>query len=298
MIVLINFFHTTLMDTELLKTFLEVHRTRHFGRAGENLFITQSAVSARIRQLEESLGVKLFHRERNDIKLTAAGERMVKHAEAMLSAWHRAVQDTALDEAYKLSLSIGGMYSLWDILAQNWMHKLNAERPDIALQVEAQSHEVLLRKLLDGVLDIAFMFEPVHLAKLLVKEIATIELIMVANQKELTVEQALEGQYIMVDWGTSFAVNHVQLFPNMPPASIHMGLGRIAQAFILERGGAAYLAHPMVAEHLTNGLLFPVKDAPVIQRTAYALYPSGGERHSLIEEALKLFDLSSNPSVG
>ncbi|STJ14388.1 LysR-family transcriptional regulator (H-NS-dependent flhD regulator) [Escherichia coli] len=49
------------MDTELLKTFLEVSRTRHFGRAAESLYLTQSAVSFRIRQLENQLGVNLFH---------------------------------------------------------------------------------------------------------------------------------------------------------------------------------------------------------------------------------------------
>ena len=48
------------MDTELLKTFLEVSRTRHFGRAAESLYLTQSAVSFRIRQLENQLGVNLF----------------------------------------------------------------------------------------------------------------------------------------------------------------------------------------------------------------------------------------------
>ncbi|MEX2517286.1 MAG: LysR family transcriptional regulator, partial [Gammaproteobacteria bacterium] len=45
------------MDVDLLKTFLEVQRTRHFGRAADNLFLTQSAISARIRQLEDELGV-------------------------------------------------------------------------------------------------------------------------------------------------------------------------------------------------------------------------------------------------
>nr|VUD34356.1 HTH-type transcriptional regulator hdfR [Raoultella sp. NCTC 9187] len=49
------------MDTELLKTFLEVSRTRHFGRAAEALYLTQSAVSFRIRQLENQLGVNLFY---------------------------------------------------------------------------------------------------------------------------------------------------------------------------------------------------------------------------------------------
>jgi len=288
----IIFIDVAAMDTELLKTFLEVNRTHHFGRAGENLFITQSAVSARIRQLEDSLGIKLFHRDRNGIRLTAAGKRMAKHAEAILAAWHRAVQDTAIDEGYSLSLSIGGMYSLWDILAQDWIHQLNALRPEIALYVEAQSHEVLLRKLLDGVLDIAFMFDPVHLAKLNVKEIATIKLVMVSSQKGLTVDEALNSQYVMVDWGTSFAVTHARLFSNMPPPPIHSGLGRIAHTFLLERGGAAYLAQPMVDEDLKANHLYSVSDAPVIERSAYAIYPAEGERHELAEELLGLLDIS------
>ena len=58
------------MDTELLKTFLEVNRTRHFGKAAENLYLTQSAVSARIKLLEDLLGTPLFSRARNNVQLT------------------------------------------------------------------------------------------------------------------------------------------------------------------------------------------------------------------------------------
>ena len=65
------------MDIDLLKTFLEVEKTRHFGRAANNLYLTQSAVSARIRLLEETLGVTLFIRHRNNIQLTKKGERLV-----------------------------------------------------------------------------------------------------------------------------------------------------------------------------------------------------------------------------
>ena len=48
------------METELLRTFLEVHRMRSFTRAAENLCLTPSAVSARVRQLESELGRPLF----------------------------------------------------------------------------------------------------------------------------------------------------------------------------------------------------------------------------------------------
>ncbi|VTO16313.1 transcriptional regulator HdfR [Klebsiella variicola] len=75
------------MDTELLKTFLEVSRTRHFGRAAEALYLTQSAVSFRIRQLENQLGVNLFTRHRNNIRLTTAGEKLLPYAETLMNTW-------------------------------------------------------------------------------------------------------------------------------------------------------------------------------------------------------------------
>ena len=70
------------MDIDLLKTFLEVSRTRHFGKAAENLYLTQSAVSFRIRQLEGLLGAELFTRHRNNIRLTASGMKLLPLAES------------------------------------------------------------------------------------------------------------------------------------------------------------------------------------------------------------------------
>ncbi|MBU2179036.1 MAG: LysR family transcriptional regulator [Gammaproteobacteria bacterium] len=97
------------MDTELLKTFLEVQKTRHFGKAADNLYLTQSAVSFRIRQLEQSLGVTLFNRFRNNIQLTTAGEMLLPHAQAVLNAIASAKQQIALsyhpDKPLQLSLS-------------------------------------------------------------------------------------------------------------------------------------------------------------------------------------------------
>ena len=75
------------MDSELLKTFLEVSRTRHFGKAAETLYLTQSAVSFRIRQLETQVGADLFTRHRNNIQLTEAGERLVPYAEKLMETW-------------------------------------------------------------------------------------------------------------------------------------------------------------------------------------------------------------------
>ena len=84
---MINIFIGETVDSELLKTFLEVSRTSHFGKAAETLYLTQSAVSFRIRQLETQVGADLFTRPRNNIQLTEAGERLVPYAEKLMETW-------------------------------------------------------------------------------------------------------------------------------------------------------------------------------------------------------------------
>lgn len=277
------------MDIALLKTFLEVNRTRHFGRAADNLFLTQSAVSARIRLLEETLGVQLFTRDRNNIQLTPGGARFLKHAESIVNAWNQACQDTTLQDERKRPLSVGAMISLWDILLQDWMQELCARHPDIALRADAFSAETLVRRMLDGGLDLGFMFDPPQLAELLVEELGAIPLRLVATRPGLDAATAVrEPDYVMVDWGTSFAIAHAREFPDMPTPSLHMGLGRMALSFILARGGAAYLAEPMVASHLAEGLLYAVADAPRIERHCFAVLPQGVTRSPIIDQALAM----------
>jgi DNA-binding transcriptional LysR family regulator len=274
------------VDTDLLKTFIEVNRTRHFGRAADNLFLTQSAVSARIRLLEETLGIQLFTRVRNNIQLTPAGKRLLKHAESILNAWQRARQDVALDEEDKTPLSVGGAPSLWDIALQDWLHAVYRAEPRIALQAEAHDETTLVRRLLDGALDLAFLFEPPQAAEFHVEEVANIRLVMVSSTPSLSIDQAVGGDYVMVDWGTSFAITHARLFPDMPPPAIRMGLGRMALAFVLGCGGTTYMAESMVAEHLQDNRLFAVGDAPVIDRKAYAVYAVRSERQELVRSML------------
>jgi DNA-binding transcriptional LysR family regulator len=278
------------MDTELLKTFLEINRTRHFGRAADNLFVTQSTVSARIRQLEEEVGAALFIRARNDIQLTAAGQRLLKYAENILTTWNRARQEIAIDDEDRIPLTVAGLPSLWDIILQEWLHTACEINPDLMIHAEVLVPDVITRRLLDSTLDIGFMFEAPQVSVLQTTEITTIPLVMVSSDRHCTIEQAFRENYIMVDWGTSFATAHARHFPDMPTPALRMGLGRMARDYLLARGGSAYLAEPMIREHLRKNELFLVNDAPVIKRTASAVYSLQSEKQALISQVLGYFN--------
>lgn len=274
------------MDITNLKTYLEVYRMRHFGKAASNLFVTQSAVSARIRQLESKLGVQLFTRDRNNIQPTAAGQKFYTHAESILNAWNRAQLNLALEDDKRSHIVVAGIPSLWDILLSGWIAKINRQFPDIVLSCEELSQNALFRGLMEGTVDIGFAYDPPHQEFVSIKKVP-INLVMVSSHPNLTARQAIDTDYIYVDWGTSFATVHAGFFSDAPIPPLRIGLGHIALALIDKRGGSAYLPEKLVKERIKKGSLYSVSDAPTIRREAHAILREGCENETLIKELLK-----------
>ena len=94
------------MLSSKVRTLLAVADTRNFTRAAMALSLTQPAVSHHIRQLEEELGVSLFIRQKNGLKLTPEGEIVVRYAKRMAALYERLRRD--LDDSEKpLQLRVG-----------------------------------------------------------------------------------------------------------------------------------------------------------------------------------------------
>lgn len=283
------------MDIDLLKTFLEVQRTRHFGRAADNLFLTQSAISARIRQLEDELGVQLFKRDRNNIQLTAAGQKLMRHAEAILASWNRARLDIATAEYTDQYVACAAPPGLWDVCITDWLKLVQKHHTQIALAADCHGSEQLLRRVTDGSLDFALLHEPPQLPELVLKPVCRFRLLLVATQPNLTAEQAFAEGYIYVDWGRQFANQHARASIPMPSPMLRIALGSSALALLLNNGGAAYLAEPQVRMALQEKSLHTVADAAVIEQSVYAVYRQDSERQNIIDELLEL--LASLPAL-
>lgn len=276
------------MDIALLKTFLEVRKTRHFGKAAENLYLTQAAVSARIRQLELLLGVKLFTRGRNNIQLTREGERLVAHAETVCLAWSRARQDVALETSQSSQIHIGVRSGLWNVALQERLLRLHKQLPDVALRTEAHMPDVAITMLLDRTLDIAISYDPPSLPEFKLRAIGELTLQLYSRQRDFTVQDAMAESYVYVDWGSAFARFHAKRFGELMAPMLRTNIGESACAFIRQCGGAAYLPPTLVRRYSRS--LFPVADAPVFTRKVHAAYRSNSDRLELIERVLKSFD--------
>ena len=270
------------MDTELLKTFIEVQRTRHFGKAAENLYLTQSAVSFRIRQLEQQLGVNLFSRYRNNIQLTAAGERLLPHAEAMLTALQRARQDVAVSAEQALQLSIAATANVWDAFLLQGFINIQRALPGLSWRAESMGKDQIARQVLERHLDLAILFDAPKIDEMQIDKLGDIKLLPVTTFASNNAAEAMQQQYILVDWGTAFDIQHARFFPDLPPPQLRTGSARIALELMQQSSGSAYLPDTMVKNLLADASLRLIKDAPVMTRELFAVsLPKAAQRSQI-----------------
>ncbi|GLP96290.1 LysR family transcriptional regulator [Paraferrimonas sedimenticola] len=266
------------MNTELLRTFLEVAKTRHFAQAGENLFITQSAVSFRVKQLEEMLGTDLFTRERNNILLTPSGERLLPHAENMLAAWQAALQDVGVAGPKNVQLSIGSTSNLWDTFLQSLLPQMATRFPELYMRTEINPQRELVRAMLGGRLDLAVLLDPPQVSELNVQAIGHLELTLVASRAVADAEELEACGYVFVDWGTAFNLQQARVFDAPIAPVLHTGQSHIALEFLLKHGGAAFLPISLVEAHIDRGELVHVEHVPSVIRGVYLAHSDTAEQ--------------------
>ena len=280
------------MDVKVFRTFLELARVRHFGRAAENLYITQAAVSARIKQLESYFDTQLFIRDRNNIKLTSAGERLISYAEVMVTTLQQAKLELSLEDGKALQLTMGGTPNIWDAYLQNCLSIVTDSFGGYGFMAEVMGREMLSRSLLERTLDMAFAFDQIKADELNCKKVADVVLVLVSTEQD-SLDTVFEHKYVYVDWGTRFASEHSERHPKIPAPYLRTSTARIALDFILEKGGAAYLPVSLVEPFIANGQLYKVSGVEDWYRPIYLSYRKAStsvEAIKQVEEIVKEID--------
>ncbi len=277
------------MNLEHIWTFLEVADTGNFNRAAENLNVTQSTVSSRIKSLEQGFGHPLLARSHSGCELTAAGHQFRHYANGMQRLWQKSHQAVTLKPGFRSVLSIGAQVSLWERLVLDWIGWMRERAPDVALRIEADYSPSQMRQLADGLLDIGVMYQPRHTSGLVVEKLLEEKLILVATDKR-EVSPGWVEDYVFVDWGDVFLSEHAEAFPQMETAAVTVGLGALGLQYILKNGGSGYFPLRVVQPLIEEGRLFRLDGAPTLRRPAYVVYrgdPADQETRDLALEGLR-----------
>jgi DNA-binding transcriptional LysR family regulator len=263
------------MDITLARTFLEIVAAGSFLHAAERLHVTQTAVSARVRTLEDQVGTRLFVRNKAGASLTPAGEQFVRYATMLVQVWERARRQVAVPEGRRSVLTIGCEQSLWDPLLLDWLLWMRAEAPHLALRTEVGFPADLMDGVAAGMIDIAVVYAPRQRPGLRIELLIEEKLVLVTTNKRA---KALNpADYVYVDWGPEFAAQHDLAFPELGNAGVIAGLGPLGREYVLAAGGSGYFRLAVVREHLESGRLRRIPGAPEFLYPAYAVFADGAD---------------------
>ncbi|MGS0628829.1 MULTISPECIES: HTH-type transcriptional regulator HdfR [Photorhabdus] len=269
------------MDTELLKTFLEVSKTRHFGRAAESLYLTQSAVSFRIRQLENQLGVNLFTRHRNNIRLTAAGERLVPYAESLMNTWQLAKKEIT-HASQHTELTIGATASLWEAYLTPWLQDFYKKHQELRLESRVSTRQSLIKQLHSRELDLLITTE--------LPKMDEFQSLLLGNiyLKLLTTEENLKYQvknYIKLEWGADFHHQEQRILKSEQLPIITTTSAHVTRQLLNSVRGTAFLPIHWQNEYSE---LVSYLNTELIERPLYAIWLQKNDQQTLIQQLLKI----------
>ena len=258
------------MDTELARTFLAVAATGNFVAAASRLHVTQSTVSARIHNLENLLGARLFQRGRNGAELTPAGKRFLRHAKHLVRTVEQARHDVGLPQGFHDVLTLSGRIAVWEGFLPHWVAWMREAAPDVSLRLEIGFEADIMQGLIEGSVDIGVMYTPTSRPGLVVEPLFDETLLLVTSD---LARGWPDPGYIHIDWGPEFHALFSDHHPEVGPPALVANIGWLGVQQLLTYGGSGYFPQRLVRQYLDAGRLWQVPGSPTPRLPAWMVFP-------------------------
>lgn len=149
------------MDTKELQLFLSLAETLHFGKTGEVMHLSASAVSRSLQKIEQEVGQRLLERDNRSVRLTEVGRQFQVYARQTLGQWQSFIDSVKLDAqglSGKISVycSVTAAYSVLSELLDPFRRRY----PEIEIKLRTGDQADAISHLLDGTDDIAIAARP------------------------------------------------------------------------------------------------------------------------------------------
>ncbi|MCW1383092.1 LysR family transcriptional regulator [Novosphingobium sp. KCTC 2891] len=164
-----------------LETLLWIARLGTFRAAAERLNTTQPAISARVREMEERLGVALFRKEGRGMVLTARGRELVRDCEPLWAGFERALLRASDFAGATGIVRVGSGEIAAATCLPGFVHAVEQELPGVALEIEIDLTARMLQQLQAGTSDLVFLAGPVASPGLVTAPIGSVGLVWAAS---------------------------------------------------------------------------------------------------------------------
>jgi DNA-binding transcriptional LysR family regulator len=169
-----------MLENFRLRVFREVAAQTNFRRAAEMLYISQPAVTQQIKALEEELGARLFDRSGGRVRLTAAGEALLRRAQESETLLQLAAEEVASVEGeIRGELNIAASTTIAQYVLPALLAEFAGRYPGVALKLESANTERVLAAVASGSSPLGLIEGPAHRQDLLIEPWLVDELVLV-----------------------------------------------------------------------------------------------------------------------
>jgi len=267
------------MDVDHARTLLAIVETGSFKEAANKLCLTQSAISARVKALEDLIGKRLLERSKSGIQLTPAGEHFYRHAITLVRVWRQALLEVAISDAHVDHLSVGAQISLWEGFLLRWIAWLRDAHAGLAVSASVGASGELMDRIVDATLDIAVVYRAIQRPGLIIEHIFDEELVLITSEK--STGEIPGSKYAFVNWGPEFAGDHAETYPLTQHTGLQLDLGAIAINYLFNTEASGYFPLRVAKPYLSNGRLRLVSRARRFVYPVYIVYPEDRDEESL-----------------
>jgi DNA-binding transcriptional LysR family regulator len=237
------------------------------------------------------LKTQLFERTTTPVLLTAAGEKLIKHAETMLLAWDNAKLDITSSVDTESLLALGSTPGLWHYAFNHGLSTLFTS-PDIFINARSYSAEDLTQLLCKNALDGAMLYEKISEPNIDSIVLGNLNLRLFTSQKIHKKSELDSLRYIQVDWGNSFNMFINKHFKNSLNFCLKTDNAQSAQHILMAQGGAAYLPE-LILEHDTKLHCVDKMIAPIYKRKVYGCFNNQSLKKKVIKSTLEKLTMSA-----
>lgn len=245
--------------------FREIAKTNNFTKAATNLFLTQSAVSHAIKDLEEEAGTQLFERLHRSVKLTPAGELLLREIQPIIEEFE-SVEARLPDLEKQPPLKIASCITYAQTELPQLLQRFSVNHPEAHFNVQVFPASESIARLETGEVDLAFIEGKVQQASFQAKKIADYRLCVVAApdfaEKQLSLPELLQRPLLLRERGSAVreAFESFVVLQGFKPFPIWESVDSQALVSAVKAGfGLSVLPYRLVKEEILLGKLTEVK---------------------------------------
>lgn len=198
------------MEDHRLKAFCLIVELKSFSRAAEAKFMTQSAMSHLIKNLEDELGVKLLNRHGKTVTPTPAGRLFYSHSKQILEQYNT-MENSIYDliKMVKGPLNIGASNTAATYLLPQVFYSFSKKYPDVRIELAVSNTERITDDLNEGRIDVGIVEGAIKETTFFPEEIAEDEIIIISaddnpltRKKNLTSRDLISQPFILPETGS------------------------------------------------------------------------------------------------